>query len=358
MRRGRRGSVEASQYRHFGHSGTRSAKRLAAQGDFRPTTVTQSSLSAVTPCLQLEAEVARSGSTDGGMQAIRRGVLTWAEKSVFGAGSRAKVREEPCTFVEENGRRFDAMLDDERSAWACRLVVPDRQSAGRQWIAETVLLEETHQVRLAMRLSCAGESDGSPIEPFVPGIMLDLVRDFDLRSRDEKLTSTRMDVTDRESLEHLVGLIESDRRVMPVVVISATRNPGAAYIVDADELAKRLVGLAWVYRLSYEQAFALTDRFGKQWSVFDGACRIYWTGLDRGRQTPFEHKLIFGSRLRNNLAVEFEQLVRDVANASAARDDIFIQFAGFSDLQTIQVRPHAGRVGPPEAVAPARPPDR
>lgn len=71
---------------------------------------------------------------------------------------------------------------------------------------------------------------------------------------------------------------------MPVVVISATRNPGAAYIVDADELAKRLVGLAWVYRLSYEQAFALTDRFGKQWSVFDGACRIYWTGLDRGRQ--------------------------------------------------------------------------
>jgi hypothetical protein len=65
----------------------------------------------------------------------------------------------------------------------------------------------------------------------------------------------------------------------------------APYVLDPDELARKLEGLAYVVTMPRNLTFAWTNRMGKAWSAFMGAIRTYRPGLSFEEDAPTEHPL-------------------------------------------------------------------
>lgn len=81
------------------------------------------------------------------------------------------------------------------------------------------------------------------------------------------------------NIEDLVKLLESPDRRLPVVVISKSSG-GEVVPGVSDRISYGLLGLAHVCRLDEEGAWALSDRFGRVWSCYNQAIRVYWPRLN------------------------------------------------------------------------------
>lgn len=100
-----------------------------------------------------------------------------------------------------------------------------------------------------------------------------------------------------EEGEGLVRDIDYTRRSVPIVAI--TRYEGDLALPDLDsKLAYDLAGLANVYVMDEDAAWALTDILGRDWSCFHGAVRLYWPHFALN-QDRFSHPLWTFERLRS-----------------------------------------------------------
>jgi hypothetical protein len=310
------------------------------------------------PYIQLAAEIAPSPPVDTVFEA-RRQILEWLQRKCGVAFPVAAWAGNSFIVYSDQGRSVEVLAQDESDVWASLLIAPERPDGGRSWIAETALFRDDDRVRLAVRLSCAAQGEVGDFAISVPPFVQPLARDFDLVSHGETLLGTARDVTTADDVERLVALIEAERRILPVIVVSGTDAAGGSrYLLDTDELAARLAGLAWVFRIPYEAAYELTSRFDKQWSVFNGACRTYRPGFQRASQTPFDHPLIVGHRLlsEDGGAWAVERLCQDVARASVEAPDMFARLPRFHDLKAAFVRRDTERRLETETAEPARAP--
>jgi hypothetical protein len=247
------------------------------------------------------------------------------------------------SFVQDAdlGRYVEVMAQDDPCVWSSLLIAPERPEGGRSWIGETALFRAGSMLRLALRLSCAAQGETGDFAISVPPFVQSLMRELDLQSAGETLSCTAVDVVSVDDVDRLVALIEAEQRTLPVIVVSATDIAGGScYLLDADQLAARLAGMAWIFRIPYEAAYELTDRFDKQWSVFNGACRTYRPGFSRTSQTPFDHPLIVAHRLigAENSAWAIERLCQEVARASVYSSEIFNRLPRFHELKATLVR--------------------
>jgi hypothetical protein len=88
--------------------------------------------------------------------------------------------------------------------------------------------------------------------------------------------STAAEVVKAEHIDVLVDDLAGNERPYPVVLVSHTMDANAP-LVDVDELAQRLAGVARVYELADRwAAFRLTEEVGKELSCYAGAVRVYW----------------------------------------------------------------------------------
>lgn len=103
----------------------------------------------------------------------------------------------------------------------------------------------------------------------------------------DRLFRQFFDVTDR-SLDEFGQLIFSPTRVLPVIAVSVFNGQPLTREFP-ERLAERIAGLAHVCLLSGDASWLLTDKFGKEWSVYNGAVKLYWPGAQQtqsGRQHP------------------------------------------------------------------------
>lgn len=89
--------------------------------------------------------------------------------------------------------------------------------------------------------------------------------------------------------------IWNHNRLVPTIVISAEEgfvlHPGIESSISRD-----LLGLANVLRIDEEAAWCLTQEYGKDWSCYAGAIRLYWPAVERF-SSPFDHPLWTPQRL-------------------------------------------------------------
>lgn len=104
----------------------------------------------------------------------------------------------------------------------------------------------------------------------------------------ERVFPFSFDVT-AANLDELQGLVESEQRRLPVIVVS--EYDGRTLAGDMHELvAGDLCGLAHVVRLKSDGAWDLTKRWGAEWSCYNGAIRLLWP-MRGGRGDPRAHPL-------------------------------------------------------------------
>lgn len=122
----------------------------------------------------------------------------------------------------------------------------------------------------------------------------------------DRLFSQVFNVNDR-SLDEFGQLIFSPTRVLPVIAVSVF-NGRPLTLEFPERLAERIAGLAHVCLLSSDASWQLTEKFGKEWSVYNGAVKLYWPGA-QADQSGKRHPLWTYDRLAERHSTDREAAI-------------------------------------------------
>jgi hypothetical protein len=280
------------------------------------------------------------GDLTGGRNSIdsaRNVILGWLSKE---AGrilpDAARLGLSFSISPDQGGVSAEALSEDEPPIWALQVIVPDKTVPGRNWVVEAALFQAGQNARVCVRLSCAARGEIGAFTPAVPAFIRIIADKVGIESGGERIASSVLHVTSRQQVDDLLSRLEDSQRQLPIIVVSeaeARSDQPSRWLVDVGLLARSLTGLSWVYCISYEAAFALSDAIGKSWSVFGGACRIYMPGFDRFSQSPYDHPLLLADRLRTSSSGE-PWLRQAIARASIENSQTYLRFPRFVTLRS------------------------
>jgi len=189
---------------------------------------------------------------------------------------------------------------DEPKYWAARLDDSDRTVPLRTWVTEIGAgLDSNGDTLFGTRLICATRGADEPFERSVPSFVKAIIAagpvelDGVLVTRTARLVSTDADV------HELLELLENPARSSDVIVVSlpeGSTNPTEAAIA-AQEVHKKLLGIAHVVVITGPASFTLTNSVGKELSVFRGGIRNYRPGFRAWLDDPLKHPLALPQRI-------------------------------------------------------------
>ncbi|MCA3647714.1 MAG: hypothetical protein IOC54_18140 [Methylobacterium sp.] len=254
-----------------------------------------------------------------GIDWARGEVLHWAQR-------RAGIRFGPSawngnSFEEFSGGRTtvaECLNTDEYLIWSLTADDPDKSVPGRVWTNEvTIGWDKKSTPRLSVRQIVASGSSRMPFSPSTPTFLRQIAEKCQLDLAGHIVSPRAKSVKDEDELNDLVFLLSGERH-SPVVVISEDERAEAGDVayLDCDSLAKSLLGLAHVFRISAPMSYLLSDHFDKKRSVFFGAARIYMPGFNH-HSSIFEHPLYKSEELQSN-----KELVEKDISERIARDSI------------------------------------
>ncbi len=160
---------------------------------------------------------------------------------------------------------------------------PDQGKPERQWLTDLALVAPRAPgdgVLLVVRNACRFRTQG-PVVTSVPRFVRQWAQEMDCRDGGERLSAQAHPVRTAAELDNLLDLLENAKRLLPVLVVTpySNANPETSAATDPAQLASRLAGMAHVVFLSEAMTYALSDEYGKQGSVFNGAVRCYLPGF-------------------------------------------------------------------------------
>jgi len=202
---------------------------------------------------------------------------------------------------EFNGTRGDvrswlrvlATAEEDPKLYSWALKFPDENVRGRQWIVEVGVKAQGDR----LDISCVVKTDeystlvASPVIASQPRLIRYIVSNI------QNAKETTVDTTvpgveirsvgeDRDSYLALLSEMERPAREGPIVLVSPTKQ--GEYLLDAEELQQRLIGLAQVVKVSASfNSYEMASVLGTPKSAWGGAINILYvptvTGQVRGR---------------------------------------------------------------------------
>ncbi len=148
-----------------------------------------------------------------------------------------------------------------------------------------------------------------------------------------------------DEVEQLVDLLIDPMRHVDTIVFSlpdGSSNPEQA-IVSPQVVAQRAIGTVHVAVLTGEASFGLSDRVGREFSVFRQAVRTYRPGFNPDRDDPYVHPLglpqvVVEWKERHGIAFE-SFLIQQALRQSVSGSDLDERLPPFKEI-----RQHANRI--------------
>lgn len=200
------------------------------------------------------------------------------------------ARVESVILAMQDGSRYLAL----EFSHACK------QISGRTWRTEIGLATVPDHLLFASRLTSVTHGIRPAPTLSTPKIIRQVSTDFGLMSeyghplagKVTAITESSPDIS--MAVENLVELLENRKRILPVYVLSAPANNNqmAACIVDPEGLAKMTGGIAHIYYLDNSATRELSGIVGRDFSVFNGAIRMYNPGFSYMSDNMYAHPLI------------------------------------------------------------------
>jgi len=203
-----------------------------------------------------------------------------------------------------------------------RWAYPDQYDKSLGWVVALSLLSQDDGLLLSLEVAVTGLRfviAPASIKLGSPRVMRDIARLRSVRLGAHPYSLTP-ELIGAEHIELLVSELADSTRPYPIVLVSR-RVLDDMPLVDSNELAERLAGVAKVYELADKwAAFSLTEEVGKALSCYGGAVRLYWPGFN-GQEDPFAHPLWMPWQLKDADAAEraLGQLCSVVFEAAAFR---------------------------------------
>lgn len=267
-------------------------------------------------------------SKAGSTESMRRVVLDWAAKRSY----------EPFPSLAYEGGGFELALGGGEAVsgdgvWAFRFDTADeglRASDGieRKWRTEVVIAtpEDTGAPLFSVRLSVITAVSGIPFARSAPALIREI----------GKIEGASFGEIPVDRSGYVAGAFDfigwlSRRERKPVVAISGDRSDLYA------RLKRSLLGFAQVVRVDEDLSWRLTRALGKKWSVYEGAIRVYYPGLDPEVHTPFYHPYWKSSEIPINpseVNAFSSRLQRRLYAESAGRPDLDDVAPGFQQIES------------------------
>jgi len=278
-------------------------------------------------------------------QEAQKLVLDWIDDRAGQQLPPEAWRGEGFELDDVGTQRTAAVAIDQPRYWAARLDDGDRSVAKRTWVTEIGLAETANrEVVFGARLQCATTGGDFPIQPSIPSFVRRIVERMPAVSLEERrIDKNPWIVTTDEDVDDLVDLIELRSRLLDVVVCSLPEHsddPGEA-MIDVARFHRQTLGAAHVAVISGAASFALTERLGREFSVFRCAVRTYRTQFDNSVDEPFRHPLTLPERIAawESGSTGYERfLVGQTILRSAARRDPERDLPPFAKVKRIALQ--------------------
>lgn len=219
--------------------------------------------------------------------------------------------------------------------WTARLDFPDPDYP-RTWVSEFFVERQAgNQVRFGAQLTCVMRSECPPFEPTRPRLVQRILESLSCEADGRSLSDTVAATLPHEVPDLLELIYRPDRR-LPVIVFSGgdQANPELA----PARIAKRIGGAAHIVELTSEASWELTRAVGRRMSVFNGAVRIYNSGLTEESEDPFDHPLwVVQSKNVKVLQRQISDRVLKAAFLNENAEKPFHRYAKVRDLATRRV---------------------
>ena len=235
---------------------------------------------------------------DGAFGEARDEVLRWMQDR---AGRRLPAeawRGEGFELAGAAPLRVEAAPARDAGRWTARLDEADGDVPDRLWATEAEIARDGEAISVHVRLGCAARGE-SPSAPSVPGLVRRIADRFDVAVDGRPVGAGPWLVDTPERAEKLLALLcdpERERDVLTIATHDLDDDPSTA-LVSPQSVFERTLGAAHVAVVTMSATFALTDRVGKELSVFRQAVRTYKPGFDPWRAEPRDHPLAVGTRI-------------------------------------------------------------
>ncbi len=240
--------------------------------------------------------------------------------------------------------------------WAARLDDADKAVPQRTWITEIGIgVRGPTEVLFGCRLFCVALGENPRYLATVPGFVRQIASGFSSRLDGRVVAELPWQVSSSADVDALIELLCSRSRSHPVIVVSEGRAPGE-FSIDAALLARKVVGVAHVVEVTSTASYRITDRLGKEFSVFDGAVRTYRPGFDPDADEPAGHPIAFSrsiSQWEGDGGASFADfLTQQSMSHSVSRRELEREVPSFASILLLsahEVRATAKRAGQSDA---------
>lgn len=233
-------------------------------------------------------------------QAAREEVLNWAQKRSGGRLPLEAWNFNPFEFFS-GGRNSSAVRIKTTTAdiWSIRADDPDKNIAERVWTTEVTIGTGVGQTpQFSARLLVSTPEAELDIEPHTPGFVQQVAESCGLVSGQYDIVAEPTIIESDFDSERVADMLADPQRRLPVLVLTVPENAAnpSRPLLDAAALARATLGIAHVVILPAAYTWTLTERFGKQRSVFGGAVRAYLPGFAEDA-SPYIHRLAIADHI-------------------------------------------------------------
>ena len=232
-------------------------------------------------------------------------IYNWAKEKFPSMGMPDKI----CSFNKSvSAISVDILYNWNDRLFCMKTVHPDGGVAGRTWVTEAEIVDIDGTLKFGVKnyYTDVNAYQTEWVQYSVPAFVRTL--NNKIGCYDAGYANGKLIVVDsNEKFQVFRSALEDVDRKLPMVVI--TQNTSCdedlirffeakdGYLLDGDKLAKDLCFVAHVVYLPTAYSFQLSADVGKQWSVYDGAVRIYYAGVDFATGDYRDHPLQLASKI-------------------------------------------------------------
>jgi hypothetical protein len=205
-------------------------------------------------------------------------------------------------LTDIGAQRVGAISLDDPRYWAARLDDACKEVPLRTWVTEIgVGVADDGDILFGTRLICAARGNDVPYQRTIPGFVKQILSKGPAELDGREVQKLPRLVSTQDEVDELLELLESLGRLSDVVVVALPEWSSSAHDaeVNVETLARELHGVAHVYVLTGPASFMLTDKVGRELSVFRSAVRIYRPRFTSWIDQSSNHPLLRPDRIRS-----------------------------------------------------------
>ncbi len=255
---------------------------------------------AIRPVSQVQLTLKRTAPEQDLFLDTVQHVLRWLGKKAGPPLPKDAWDGAPFTMAQVGAQPTDVLTLDVPRYWTARNHDADKNVPQRTWTTEIgVGQTASGDVLFGARLICTSRGEDLPFEGSVPAFIKSVLRGQQAILDNRVHAAGPTQINDAVALDALVDLLEDPTRRCPVVVISLPEDCSDFNLcrVNASVIYKKTLGAAHIFILSGDACFLLTNKVGKEFSVYREAIRLYKPGFSRSKDDSFLHPLTLPSRI-------------------------------------------------------------